>query len=370
MPGRRYAIATLACLTWLLLTARVAAGVPDPGLQYTALEGSPVSVDGLPAYPSTGSLARLDVRGGTFRGPVELYGRYPKGGRLRFLTDSPRLHLAPEVVALPEFSPGMSLRAAHGLDVYVDGRFLVTALLEEDKVLDIPQNHDGKVREITVYLPPFAELRPGAVGMVPGSRLLAPPVLANRIVFFGTSIEWGGGQARHSVTYPEVLGRELGVETVNLSFPANAWGEDEVASALAEIPAKVFVLGHVRNLRRQALNYLHETVSANLARITRVIKARQPAASVVLLSPLYLLEEAYNSSRAQEQRSQLAESRRAYSLLSVELPGMAYVNLHDLPSHAEDDDAFSDPGHPNAMGHRQIARRLAPVLRGLLTNAP
>ncbi len=162
----------------------------------------------------------------------------PSGGRIYFKCTATQLGL--KVLA-------KSKGNGSGLDVYINGRFYKSAVVENPGVeteLVLFSGLDRKEKEIVVYLPHHQELLITAVGVdkdtvfhtpVPSFRKSSP------IVFYGSSVSQGTGASRPGMTYEAILARELGVDFVNLGFGGAGKAEKDVVELVNSIPACCYV---------------------------------------------------------------------------------------------------------------------------------
>ena len=355
-------LAGLVCPPWVFATTL------RPYLNYHSVDGVNIQVTGLYGFDYSQRLYhRLNTSLEVYRPGIVDLAKRPKGGRIRFRTDSKQLHVASEILNSVEPPTGWSLAAAHGIDTYVNKRFYITTVIEKDGVINLPEPPKDSLNSVELYLPPYLELKIDQIGLTPNSTLTPPPELGKRVVFYGTSIEWGGGGSRAALTYPEMVTRDLDLDFYNFSFPALAWGEDEVTETLAKVPCDLFVLSYTRNVRADALAYTGMTYQENLVAFVSKIKKYQPGAKVIIVSSLYLLTERYDKERAVEENAKRQAAVEACEILSQSYDGIYLVDGKKLPSHYANDDAFSEAGHPTALGHRQIANELKPLIERILS---
>ncbi len=166
-----------------------------------------------------------------------------------------------------------------------------------------------------------------------------------RIVCFGDSITAGVGRGEHP-SYPELLGRELGGEVVNLGVPGDtaAAGLRRVDEALAHDPWVVIIGLGGNDLLRQVP--IEDTEAALAAIVERVLAA---GAVPVLLEVHGPFGGRY---------------RRLFDRLE-ERYGTPVVRdvLGDVLG---DPRLKSDRVHPNGEGYRRIAAAVAETLRPMI----
>lgn len=356
----------IAALFLTLSVCTLDAATARPDMSYFSIDGNKIKVHGLYGFSyEVLNYRRLDPSLNHFRPALAWQFIYPKGGRIRFKTNTSRLHVLTEILKMPELpeTGSMNRLAARGIDVYVNGGFVDTLLIEEDNVLAYPQSDPPVMREVELYLPCLTAIRIEKIGVDKGAVIEAPNTLNKSVVFYGTSIEWGGGGvSRMSLTYPEVLSRSLGFDVYNFGFRGNAWGEDEIADTLSQVPADVFVLSYLTNVDNEALTYTGKSYYQNVVSFVDKIKYYQPGSKVIVVSPYFSLKELYNSSSKKTAETKRKACKQAADDLSEKYTGIFYFDGKRAPFHNASSDAFGEPVHPNNLGHTQIANLLRPLL--------
>ncbi len=134
------------------------------------------------------------------------------------------------------------------------------------------------LREYRLYLPLYRVLEGLEIGIAPGATLRPLPTAEGEqpVVFYGTSITQGGCANTAGSDFVSAIGRTLNVEAINFGFSGNGRGEPEVALALREIDASLFVLDYVANVDAARLG---ETLPTFL----RLLREKHPQTPIVLV---------------------------------------------------------------------------------------
>ena len=291
----------------------------------------------------------------------------PSGGRIRFRTNTNRLAIRLEYPSAPNMA-NMHAFGQTGVDLYLDGAYVSTAIAPKDAAPDKPVEHvyfdygarPPATREVTLYLPLYKAVKVLAVG-VDGDAVMTPPspfALAQPVVFYGTSITQGGCASRSGLSYQAILARRLNLDFVNLGFSGNGKGEAVVADAVAEIGASAFVLDFAQN--NGTLAALTPVYEAFLAKL----REKHPRTPILAITPIatsverpewelmraHIREVVKRRVAAGDQRLTLVEG---YDLLGPNLL-----------------DGLVDGVHPNDIGFQAMAEGLVPALRQALALPP
>ena len=340
-------------------------------LVYQPVDGQNIVVHGLYGFDYQKlKYRRLDPESAQYRPQIVIQSKWPKGARIRFTTNSLNLHVPVFVIKEPDEVPvKLSLTATRGIDIYVNGVFLSSILVKDDEVVTLPRYDGIEFNDIDLYLPSMLVVRVEQIGINKDASIHPPDAFSKKVLFYGTSIEWGGGADRVSLSYPEMLARELKCDHYNFGFRSNGWGEDEMVNTLKLIPADVFVLSYLRNVTPEALEYTKKSYYDNVVHFVRSIKESQPTAKVIVVGPYFYPREAYKSNIAASESEKRKAALRAVNTLVAkdQMEGVFFIDGESVPLHQHNLDGFDDDaGHPNTLGNRQIASRLEPLLRQVL----
>lgn len=340
-------------------------------LRWLPMDSGELEINGLPWFQANGgSLSRLPLASkSSFRKEVWSLAQSPSGGRIRFRTDSTVLAIRLEYSSPPSMA-NMHAFGQTGVDLYVNGNYLVSAVADKDAkpgkiyepiLFDFSQQPRAE-REITLYLPLYKPVKVLGLGVDKDAKITKAGsfAVARPVVFYGTSITQGGCASRAGMSYQAILGRKLNLDFVNLGFSGNGLGEPEVARAVAEIDASCYVLDFGAN---------HKTFAAMrevYAPFLDHIRARHPATPIIVMTLLHSSREHRIPSLGiewPERRKFIAQlvrervqagDRKLYLVDGAKLLGPT------------PDDGLVDGVHPNDLGFYWMAEGLAPTLRRAL----
>ena len=255
-----------------------------------------------------------------------------------------------------------------GVDLYLDGAYLSTAIAPKDAAPGRVVEHvyfdfgtRSRVgREVTLYLPLYKPVKVLAVSLDADAVVTAPAAfaVAKPVVFYGTSITQGGCASRSGLSYQAILARRLNLDFVNLGFSGNGKGEPVVADAVAEIDAAAFVLDFSQN--NQTLAALTPVYKPFLAKL----RAQYPKTPILAITPIATSvqrpewELMRGHIREVVKRQIAAGDQRLTLVEGYELLGPKQL------------DGLVDGVHPNDLGFQAMADGLTPHLRKSLALPP
>jgi lysophospholipase L1-like esterase len=351
---RHLAFSFLAATHLCLLLAQ------GPQLRWIPVGTQNVEVNGLPWFSENGGeLFRLPVRlKDTYRKPVWELAQSPSGGRIRFRTNSTALAIRLEY---PE-PPGMKNMHAFGqtgVDLYADGVYRGTAIDDSEGKPGKTYEHTyykdqpRAEREVTLYLPLYIGVKVLGIGVDEdaGIERAKPFAIAKPLVFYGTSITQGGCASRSGMSYQAILGRMLNADFVNLGFSGNGLGEPELARAVADIEASVYVLDFAQN------NPTVESLAQAYAPFIETIRSKHPETPILVITPIYAAHESWARDARLEGMRELIR-RVAAEKIAAGDRHLEIVEGTDLLGPARGD-GLVDGTHPNDLGFQWMAEGLA-----------
>lgn len=201
----------------------------------------------------------------------------PAGARIRFKTNSSRIHIG------ADFREGNVNCAS---DVLCDGVFVgkvgpygfeVGAEYLDGEV-SLPA--DGKLHSITVFLPRTVELTEFRLTLDDSAVIEAadPYRIEKPIVFYGSSITMGAISTSPSNAYTALVAERLCADHINLGFGGSAKGETAMAEYIAGLEASAFVLDYEHNA--PTLDHLRATHEP----FFDIIRKAQPNLPILIVS--------------------------------------------------------------------------------------
>lgn len=333
-------------------------------LDYRSVDGKAIKVHGIAEFDYDNPVYdRLAFVAGDLRPEIRNLATRTSGVRLRFRTDSRRLHFIARGIHPAGFSyPSLSESGSAGLDLFVEGKYVRTITLRSlGEVIDIGALlPEQGLASVELYLPLYSRCHIERIGFDRGSRTEPPKDFARRIAFYGTSITQGEAAPRPSLAFPAVVARILDADFYNFGFSGNAKGDVELADALGALRADLYVLEY--SLQASDINGLDN----NLIRFCTAIRKRHPAARILILTSTFDASE--------RSGNQIIALRReaffnGYKTLRESGADVYFMDGTTLLG-PEDDEGLADGTHLNALGVSRLADRLVPTIRSILEGEP
>ncbi|AQQ10269.1 hypothetical protein L21SP3_02097 [Sedimentisphaera cyanobacteriorum] len=298
----------------------------------------------------------------------------PAAARVRFKTDSPTLsvcidHGMTEEGRLEMWH--MSSVAVSGIDLYVgepdNMSFLFTSNPKQAKGDYVHKYFSGmekKLREFTLYLPSYAELKSLKIGISNDAALLAPIPYKRKapVVIYGTSITQGACASRGSNGYAAQLQRRLNTDVINLGFSGSGCGEPVMAELMTEIDASLYIVDSVANMEAQVMQERYEN-------FVRILRKNKPDTPVILMTKIHFAYEALPAN-IYESRSYYDKQHKAlfrtYDKLKQEGDDNIYLFDSGALIQAGGDHPTADGIHLTDVGFEIIADALVPFAEEIL----
>lgn len=327
------------------------------GLHFYDVEEAPFRVYGVKM--DNGRYRRLPeaVALATSAGVHTLHGN-TAGGRVRFVTDSPRIAIHAAMDGQFQ-SPHFAFAGKAGFDVYQNGAyrktFMPTVDMQDGFESVIETRLDGKA-EILIHFPLYANVKRLYIGLEEGCVLepAAEYAISTPVVYYGSSITQGGCASRPGNAYQNIQSRLLDFDHVNLGFSGNAKAEEAMMEYIAGLTMSAFVYDYDHNAPTPA--YLAQTHE----KMFKYIRAAHPTLPILLLSrpQPHLLNP--------EDVERLEIVKRTYE--NALAAGDKNVYFIPGPALMEDvkNEGLVDGCHPNDAGFVSMARVMLPVIKQML----
>ncbi len=292
---------------------------------------------------------------------VKLLHSHTAGGRVRFLTDSRYVAINVAIDNSAE-GPQFSLTGRAGLDMYerIEGtqRYIGTFMPPvglTDGFESINHFNERRMREITINLPLYADVKKLYIGLEGDAEVKAAPDyrLEKPVVYYGSSITQGGCASKPGSTYQNILTQRLDFNYINLGFSGSALGEDVMAEYIAALDMSMFVMDYDHNAPTAAhLEKTHE-------RFFKLIRSKHPELPIIIMgAPGYtpfgddeernaVLIKTYNNAKA-------AGDENVYLIMGRELMSLVEYN------------GTVDNCHPTDSGFLSMANTLEPIMKKIL----
>ena len=327
------------------------------GLHFYDVEEAPFRVYGVKL--DNGYYRRLPetVAAATNDGVLALHAN-TAGGRVRFVTDSPRIAIHAAMDGMFQ-SPHFAFAGKAGFDVYQNGLYRKTFMPPVDmkdgfeSVIDTRLS--GKA-EILIHFPLYANVKHLYIGIEEGSVLEAAAEYAveKPVVYYGSSITQGGCASRPGNAYQNIQSRLLDFDHINLGFSGSAKAEDPIIDYINGLEMSAFVYDYDHNA--PTAEYLAKTHE----RMFKRIRAAHPDLPILLLSRpqpnilnpddikrLQIVTQSYENAIA-------AGDQNVYFI-----PGPVLME-------SVKNEGLVDGVHPNDAGFVSMARAMLPTLQKML----
>jgi lysophospholipase L1-like esterase len=292
--------------------------------------------------------------------------RSPIGGRIRFRTNSRNILI--RVNSGSGFASGVA--AWDGIELYEgsphESVFKTIILLQSTPGKQLPRGtfiymiksySSPDTREFTVYLPAGTVSYKLEIGLDANAAIEKPtPFYPFRpVVFYGTSFVMSGA-SRTSMLFPAILGRELGIDFINLGLSGNGRCEPDVAKALAGIDASCFVMGPILNNK--------EIMYERYPEFVKTLRERNPQTPILLMTRFKTvgITENYQVNKLVYETFKMMKDKGDENIY--------FFDAYPLYEDGMYIDEFSHPTidgtHASDLGHKMIADELFSKLREIL----
>lgn len=308
----------------------------------------------------------------------------PSTARVRFKTDSPTLRVRVdhgmsstskednEMWHMSDVSRlsmwHMASVAVSGIDLYV-GEPGKTSFWKTTR----PQKADGEyehiyfrsmpkeMREFTLYLPAYAELKSLKIGVNEDSMILKPTAYAYQkpIVVYGTSITQSGCSSRGSNGFVAIMERRLNSDVINLGLSGSGCGEPEVAELIAEIDASMYIIDSVANMNEKFMNERFDA-------FVNILREARPDIPIILMTKIHYAGEILQLSERARYERMHKPLYETYNKLKARGDENVYIfDTGEVIPYGGDHPSV-DGTHLTDVGYYMIADELVPFVRGVL----
>lgn len=219
----------------------------------------------------------------------------------------------------------------------------------------------GDGERTVVHLP--EGMRPTVVRVEGVDGRIEPPPPQPRWVVYGDSVVEGWVASEPALAWPAVVGREQGLDHVNLGYAGAARGEVASAEQVAGLDADVFAVCYGTNCWTRtphSVGLVREGITAFLD----ILRDAHPGTPVVVVSPVLRPDAEETPNRLGVTLADIRGAMEEVVERRVDAGDarLALVRGRDLVAA----DQLGDGIHPDDAGHRAMAAAIGPVVRRML----
>ena len=339
------------------------------GMDWYSVDAPGFELDGF-YWRSKGGIFRRLPESVTVSPAVDELAWHTAGAMVRFCTDAAEIRISAKLWHNSRMDH-MASTGSMGFDLYVmcGAKKLYCRTTRFDRNNDeyvvtvFGPDAEIKMREFTLHFPLYCGVESLQIGITSGSRLAPPsPWRDSRpVVVYGTSIQQGGCASRPGMCHTNIMSRMLNRKFLNFSFSGSAQGETAIAEALAEIadPA-MYILDYDANAQTDGLE-------ATLSSFIDILRAKHPAAPILLVSKLPFANEFYQPETILPLREKFTRIHKA-ELKRRQDAGDTNIYFLDGRFLYGDDpsECTVDGVHATDFGFYQIAKNMAPEIERIL----
>ena len=294
---------------------------------------------------------------------VSALNRSTSGGRIKFRTNSKCIAI--HAVMFDNDEVHHVCQMEHGFDLCTQNSFYPRSTFAYSLVpggtmrrsFSATYGTGGEMADFTLHLPTNGKVYKLYIGLTPDSEVEIPtPYKYEKpVVFYGSSITQGSCASRPANIYEAVISRHLDTDFVDLGFGGSCLGEDAVVNYIAGLDMSVFVCDFDHNA--PSAEYLKEKHLP----IYRTVRAKHPDLPIVFVTaPNIMPDYTWHIPRREV-------IRKTYDTAIAEGDSNVYFIDGETFFDIEDRDMCTvDTCHPNDLGMYLMAKKMIPVLDGIL----
>jgi len=217
--------------------------------------------------------------------------------------------------------------------------------------------------EYRLFLPLYNTVTWMEIGTPEGSIFKYSPLSTERpIVIYGTSIAQGASASRPAMAWTNILQRRLDAPIYNLGFSGNAWMDQEVFSAMAEIDARMYILDCMPNMYRWKEDIYSRTIEG-----VKLLRQKSDAPILLVENDGYMYGTT-NPAIANEAKVTNEELLKAYNALKVQgVKELYYLSMEEI---GLTPDSQVDGWHASDVGMEQYAKAYMEKITDILDLHP
>ncbi len=287
------------------------------------------------------------------------------GMMVRFVTDSPSIHVHYKLRKSNLGMPHMPPTGVSGIDLYArdsTGKWRWVQVVKPDKqetLAEFIRGLEPGQREYAAYLPLYNGIEFMKLGVEKDAQFegLAPRTQPP-IVFYGTSITHGACASRPGMVHTAILGRRLDRPVINLGFSGNGRMDLEVGEYLIQLDAAMYVIDCLPNMTPA-------DVSQKCVPLVKQLRQAKPETPIVLVEDRRFTNDWITPAKRKFHDDNHAALRAAFEQLKAEGVGkLHYIDGDHL--YGDDTEGATDASHASDLGFMRQADCFEPILRAAL----
>lgn len=304
------------------------------------------------------------------REPVAYLATNTAGGQIRFRTDATKLAVRVKLKGLANMNH-MPATGQCGFDCYIgepgNQKFVNATRYDHTKDeydITLFERDNNDLVTITLNFPLYQGVEEVYVGLNQNALVEPPPKYDSdkKLIFYGTSILQGGCASRPGMAYTNIMSRHINLEFINLGFSGNGKGDESLARLISEIENPgLLVLDYEPNCTT-------EMYKETLPRFIEIYRQTHPTVPILVISKFPYAGEVVNRGLYEERMERLVFQKQ----LIEELRANGEQNIHFYEgTHLLGEDGHEktvDGVHPTDIGFMEIAQKLIPVVKELISN--
>ena len=338
------------------------------GLSFYDVKDAPFEIYGLYDAKNQEQFKRMpdEVAKKVNEGVATLYTN-TSGGRLRFSTDSDIIAVQVKLANITKV-PHLPLTGACSFDLYEDfpetqtSRYLATFI----PPYDVYDGFESKVklgmrktRYFTVHFPLYCDVLSVLVGFNEDATIGAGMKYKSNlpIVYYGNSVTQGGCASRPGNSYPNIIGRRLNMDFINLGFSGSGRAEEIMTDYLASLDMSLFVCDYDHNAPTP------EYLEATHRKLYEKIRTAHPTIPFIIMSKCDFVYGEENSVRRRDiiyETFRYAKSMGDKNVYFMDGGSVYYGDYANI--------AVIDKVHPSDLGFSLIADTLCGIITRALQN--
>ncbi len=341
------------------------------GMDWYSADDAPFCLDGLHWRKKGEAFRRMPLEGHSISPYIDAtLSWHTAGAMLRFVTDAAEIRIDARLHKNARMDH-MASTGSMGFDLYCGqgSAKKFVGVTRFDRNLDeylVPvfqlDGREQKEREFTLHFPLYSGVADFRIGLSSGAKVKAPSPWSDSrpVVVYGSSIQQGGCASRPGMCHTNIMSRMLNRPFINLGFSGSGKGEPAAAELMASVenPA-MFILDYAANANNEGLRN-------TLTGFIDILRKKHPLTPILLVS--------VTPWKSELEQCECVPFRMEQTVLFLnELQRRRDAgdkNIHFLDGYglygANWSECTVDGVHATDFGFYMIARKMAPVISGIL----